>query len=564
MGIGPLSGIRPMEWGITHTEGSQFMVRLPRVVQWFYCGLLCSLFWMSTLSEGWAADVEFPGTPGDWHGFPQYQIDVDGKQVTVVVPETPAVGRPWVWHGEFFGHKPAPDIELLKRGYHLVYMSVPNMLGSPPAVAHWNKCYEVMTGKYKLAAKVALVGLSRGGLYCYNWASANPEKVACLYGDAPVCDFKSWPGGFGTGKGSPPNWALVLKLWGFKSDEEALKYQGNPVDQLEPLAKAGVPLLHVFGDADDVVPWEENTGLIAKRYAELGGQIKLIRKPGVGHHPHGLDDSTPIVEFIVKHTSPPKQLGRTREDSIEHFTLDSPYQRGATRVSVLSPRLASQEAKLSILFLLPVEAGETTHWGNPMQEAVSCDLANRYQCLVVSPTFSELPWYANHPSESQRQQESHLVETVLEFLRWEFPHARHDRAGRFLVGFSKSGWGAWSLLLRNPDLFEAAAAWDAPLMMDAPGKYGSGPIFGSSENFANYQLTTLIQKTKLEVLSQGRLILAGYGNFQTETEAMHQFLRDHQVPVVFLDGPKRMHQWESGWLAEVVAAMFQAHLAHAP
>jgi hypothetical protein len=28
----------------------------------------------------------------------------------------------------------------------------------------------------------------------------------------------------------------------------------------------------------------------------------LIHKPGVGHHPHGLDDPLPVVEFIEKHT----------------------------------------------------------------------------------------------------------------------------------------------------------------------------------------------------------------------------------------------------------------------
>ena len=150
-----------------------------------------------------------------------------------------------------------------------------------------------------------MVGLSRGGLYCYNWASANPDKVACIYGDAPVCDFKSWPGGKGTGKGSASDWQRVLNLWKFENEQAALDYKGNPVDNLKPLAEAGVPLLHVFGDADDVVPWEENTGLIATRYKELGGSIELIRKPGVGHHPHGLDDSTPIVEFIEKHATPP-------------------------------------------------------------------------------------------------------------------------------------------------------------------------------------------------------------------------------------------------------------------
>jgi len=140
-------------------------------------------------------------------------------------------------------------------------------------------------------------------LYCYNWAIANPDKVACIYGDAPVCDFKSWPGGQGNGPGSDRDWALVLKTYHFPDDAAALAYRGNPVDNLKPLAEAGVPLLHVFGDADEVVPWEENTGLIAERYEKLGGSITLIRKPGVGHHPHGLDDSTPIIEFIAKHAT---------------------------------------------------------------------------------------------------------------------------------------------------------------------------------------------------------------------------------------------------------------------
>ncbi len=259
----------------------------------------------SVSASGIAAETPapFPGKQSVWNGFPRFDFEIDGRPVLVVAPKQAAAGRPWVWHGEFFGHKPAPDIALLERGFHVVYMSVPNMLGSPEAVAHWNACYGELTGKYGFARQVALVGLSRGGLYCYNWAEANPDKVACIYGDAPVCDFKSWPGGKGKGKGSPRDWQLVLERYGFKDDAEALAYTKNPVDNLALLAKAKVPLLHVYGDADDVVPWEENTGLIAERYRKLGGEIVLIAKHGVGHHPHGLDDSTPIVEFIAKHAS---------------------------------------------------------------------------------------------------------------------------------------------------------------------------------------------------------------------------------------------------------------------
>ena len=246
----------------------------------------------------------FPGTVSDWHGFVKHDFQVDGHNVLVVSPKTPAKGLPWVWHGEFFGHRPAPDIALLKKGFHIVYMSVPDMLGSPTAVAQWNKFYAELTGKSGFSKKPALVGLSRGGLYCYNWAIANPDQVACIYADAPVCDFKSWPGGKGKGPGGARDWKLVLERYGFKDDAEALAYKGNPVDSLAPLAKAKVPLLHVYGDADEVVPWGENTGLIADRYKALGGDITLIAKPGVKHHPHGLEDSTPIVEFIEKHSLP--------------------------------------------------------------------------------------------------------------------------------------------------------------------------------------------------------------------------------------------------------------------
>jgi lysophospholipase L1-like esterase len=246
-------------------------------------------------------EIVFPNQKGEWNGYAKHELTIAGKVVTVVAPKTAAAGRPWVWHGEFFGHKPAPDIALLGKGFHIVYMKINDMLGCPDAVKLWNQCHAELTSSYALSQKPALVGLSRGGLYCYNWASANPDKVSCIYGDAPVCDFKSWPGGKGKGKGDPKNWGFVLKLWGFKDEAAAMAYTGNPVDSLAPLAKAGVPLLHVFGDADDVVPWDENTGLIESRYKALGGSITMIRKPGVGHHPHGLDDATPIMDFISKH-----------------------------------------------------------------------------------------------------------------------------------------------------------------------------------------------------------------------------------------------------------------------
>ncbi|MCD6303935.1 MAG: prolyl oligopeptidase family serine peptidase [Planctomycetes bacterium] len=243
----------------------------------------------------------FPGKKGKWHGFECYYFTVDGRRCRVVVPAEAAPGRPWIWRARFFGHEPQADIALLKKGFHLVYMDVAGLYGCPQAVRHWDAFYAYLTGNYGLARRAVLEGMSRGGLIVYNWAEANPDKVACIYADAPVCDIRSWPGGKGSGHGSPSCWAACKKLYGL-TEKQAETFKGNPIDHLEPLARAGVPLLHVCGDADGVVPYAENTAVLAERYRKLGGKIQVILKKGVGHHPHSLKDPAPIVEFILRHT----------------------------------------------------------------------------------------------------------------------------------------------------------------------------------------------------------------------------------------------------------------------
>lgn len=255
------------------------------------------------------APPAFPGRPAHWEGYDRYEFTVGGKTATVLAPHREAPGRPWVWYGEFLGHTPDIDRALLARGYHIVYLRVPDMFGCPDAVADWNRLYRELTEHYGFAKKAALIGISRGGLYVYNWAEANPGKVSCIYGDAPVCDFKSWPGGKGRGRGNPAEWQRLLGCYHFKSEAEALAYAKNPADNLAPLARAGVPLLHVYCVDDTVVPWAENTGVVAERYRALGGRITLIAKPGADHNAHGLPDPTPLVDFIARHEGAAAQAG---------------------------------------------------------------------------------------------------------------------------------------------------------------------------------------------------------------------------------------------------------------
>lgn len=269
----------------------------------------------------------FPGTRSTWNGFERYDFEVDGKPVLVVAPRKSAPGRPWVWHGEFFGHRPAPDIALLGRGFHIVAMQIPDMFGAPRAVRHWEVLYKELTEKYGFGNRPALVGVSRGGLYCYNWAAAHPDQVACIYGDAPVCDLRSWPLGMGKGTGNSGEIPKLLSVYEVTTIELLLQKAVSPIDNLKPLADHKVPLLHVYGDADTGVPWDENTGIVAERYRQLDGDITLIAKPGVGHV-HGLEDSTPIVDFIAKHstlqlsTAAPVDIGTRRELFTDRFLFE--------------------------------------------------------------------------------------------------------------------------------------------------------------------------------------------------------------------------------------------------
>lgn len=236
-----------------------------------------------------------------WHGFEQLGLVVDGRDCLLVIPKEPADGKPWIWRTEFFGHQPQADIALVKQGWHVAYMNVQNMYGSPKALDCMDRFYEHLTQVRGLAKKTVLEGFSRGGLYSLNWAARHPDRVSSIYNDAPVCDFKSWPGGKGAGPGSKNDWQRLIAAYEFVDEQAAMDYRLNPIDNLQAMAKANIPLLHVCGDADEVVPFVENTKLLANRYRELGGKIEVIAKPGVKHHPHSLEDPDKIVQFILKH-----------------------------------------------------------------------------------------------------------------------------------------------------------------------------------------------------------------------------------------------------------------------
>lgn len=276
------------------------MIRI--VARWMLQGTLA---W-TLLSYGQAEPVLF-GFPAEkvdqWQGHERHVFEVAGKTAWVVVPDRPQEGRLWTWVTEFpeaFLARTGVPTLLKEHGVYHAHVSDFNRLGCDAQLQVMTAFYELMVQK-GFAPKPVLIGLSRGGFMAYRWAVAHPQSVAGIYGDAPVCDLKSWPAGFGAGQGSPSDWEQAKKLYGWSTDKQVRAFAENPVDHkpLAILAKHRIPLYHVVGRNDDVVPVAENTSIVERKYRQLGGSIAVITHEA-GHHPHGLDDPAPTVNFILQ------------------------------------------------------------------------------------------------------------------------------------------------------------------------------------------------------------------------------------------------------------------------
>lgn len=227
-------------------------------------------------------------------------FQVDDNDAFVIMP--PVATRvkgptPWVWYAPTLGKRlPGRDEQwmidrLHSAGIALAGIDVGESYGSPKGVSVYQAFYKEMTDKRGFRTQPVLLARSRGGLMLYSWAVSHANRVGGVAGIYPVCNIASYPG---VSRAAP---AFGMTTEELKRSLE--KY--NPVDKLESLAKAGVPVFHIQGDSDKVVPHEDNSGLLASRYRALGGSVEIELIPGQGHNMwRGWFESESLTEFMIK------------------------------------------------------------------------------------------------------------------------------------------------------------------------------------------------------------------------------------------------------------------------
>lgn len=231
---------------------------------------LCSLVAMSAKAQS------FTGEKTDWHGFDRYDFVISEttlqirpvkatqregagvaapakgtRRCIVVVPKQAAEGNPWSWRGCYWDHQPQAEIELLKRGFHIAYITT-----DPDET--WEVWYNFLVNEHGLSPRPAFIGMSRGGANAFTWGTKHPDKVLAICADNPGLS------------------------------QESLMAMNR-------LAGQDVPVLNICGSID---PLLHNTYAIQGVYHGHGGRMSVLIKDGTAHHPHSLQSPDIIAGFI--------------------------------------------------------------------------------------------------------------------------------------------------------------------------------------------------------------------------------------------------------------------------
>ena len=230
----------------------------------------------------------------------------------------------------------------------------------------------------------------------------------------------------------------------------------------------------------------------------------------------------------------------------------------STIVRVLEPTNPAPGRPRRFLYVLPVEAGVTSlssNWGDGLEELRLLDVPNRFNLTLIAPAFNYEPWYGDNATDQTYWMESFIIRDLVPF--GDSFSSAEEIPQRFVLGFSKSGNGALFLILRHPNVFSAAAAWDAPAQLNNISAFSALPLnFGTEANFDLYEIPPLVITSAQAFTLRNRLWISGDNSAWTaDMLQLHSQLTSASIPHTWVQGGFRQHSWGSGWLDGAVTAL---------
>lgn len=231
-----------------------------------------------------------------WKEFKRLDFKFKGRDAILIVPENPTPNKNWLFKTEYFGAFPSFEIEMVKRGFYIAHIQNKTRWCLPEDTDIKAEFSEFLISEFGLNNKCIPVGMSCGGMQAVYFAAKYPQYVKAMYLDAPVLNLLSCPGGIGMAEnGFMDEFRNATGM----DYTDLINYRNHPVDNINKLIEAKIPVFLICGDSDKIVPYEENGMQLSIAYKNAGADITEVLKLGCDHHPHGLQDNTPLINFVL-------------------------------------------------------------------------------------------------------------------------------------------------------------------------------------------------------------------------------------------------------------------------
>jgi hypothetical protein len=255
-------------------------------------------------------------------------------------------------------------------------------------------------------------------------------------------------------------------------------------------------------------------------------------------------------------------LGGDSRGIATYNVISATNSGGPHLLRVLRPTRPSPRRAHNFLFVLPVEEGGKSVYGDGLRTLQSLDAQNEYNLTIIEPSFGIQPWYADNPDSPDVRHETFMARELIPWVRATLAITGDEQ--NWLIGLSKSGLGGQVLLLKHPDLIDLAASWDFPADMAAHDEYdlGSAACYGTDANFqANYRLTRQFVDARRTPFRQDCRIWIGQGpvfaNSVSRYESILAAAGIRYAAGAVLDSP---HRWDGGWLPAALAGLRESSI----
>lgn len=242
----------------------------------------------------------------------------------------------------------------------------------------------------------------------------------------------------------------------------------------------------------------------------------------------------------------------------QQYNVTSTRQRFETVIRVLIPDGIERIERPRVVYALPATPEISHRSGDVIESVLAEGLHHRYGMVVVAPTYAEWPWMTDLPDDPMFQQVLYLLEDVLPLFDRRYPDA-----ARLLLGYSKGGTAAMQLLLRYPELFEAIAFFDSPIMKELPDQWEMPYYWTRPERYRDFAIPRLLRERGKDLGDAPRIAMLGYANFGKDAPdwtfdhlaAGHELMEQLAIPHIYDNSTYRAHRWDSGWLGQAFAAL---------